>query len=151
MRIGRFGFAFGLGFGCRAWASSASPSCVQVCVRFGGLRVRTLRTGSRLGLGMQTEGGMGMSGGDVQAVEAEVGGNTGGGGRGRGKGKGAVRGGGGGGQNREVLISKALSKLLRHAAVDEGLKLDDEGFVGLDLVVSLRDFLCVFCLFFGGS
>lgn len=45
-------------------------------------------------------------------------------------------GGGGGGQNREVVISKALSKLLRHAAEDEGLKLDGEGFARLDLVVS---------------
>ncbi|KAJ8065581.1 hypothetical protein OCU04_006259 [Sclerotinia nivalis] len=43
--------------------------------------------------------------------------------------------GGGGGQNREVVISKALSKLLRHAAEDEGLKLDEEGYARLDLVM----------------
>jgi len=35
-----------------------------------------------------------------------------------------------------VVISKALSKLLRHAAEDEGLKLDEEGYARLDLVVS---------------
>ncbi|KAI5926612.1 hypothetical protein F4810DRAFT_707700 [Camillea tinctor] len=58
--------------------------------------------------------------------------------RGRGKrggrgGKG--RGGGGGGQDREVLISKALSKLLRHAAHEAGIQLDDEGFAPLDKVM----------------
>lgn len=63
---------------------------------------------------------------------------------GRGKGKGSGGGGGGavgGGQNREVLISKALSKLLRHAAEEEGLKLDGEGYARLDLVVSFCFFL----------
>jgi hypothetical protein len=47
-------------------------------------------------------------------------------------------GGGGGGRgqvNREVAVSKALSKLLRHAAEDEGLVLDKEGFARLDQVV----------------
>jgi hypothetical protein len=45
-------------------------------------------------------------------------------------------GGGGRGQvNREVAVSKALSKLLRHAAEDEGLVLDKEGFARLDQVV----------------
>jgi RNA:NAD 2'-phosphotransferase (TPT1/KptA family) len=38
--------------------------------------------------------------------------------------------------NREVAVSKALSKLLRHAAEDEGLALDNEGFARLDQVVS---------------
>ncbi|KAI1502740.1 RNA 2'-phosphotransferase, Tpt1 [Biscogniauxia marginata] len=59
-------------------------------------------------------------------------------GRGSGKGKGRVRGGGGGGgggQNREVLISKALSRLLRHQANDAGIRLDDEGFAPLDKVL----------------
>jgi 2'-phosphotransferase len=48
--------------------------------------------------------------------------------------------GGGGGKemNREVAVSKALSKLLRHAAVDAGLALDGEGFARLDQVVSLN-------------
>jgi RNA 2'-phosphotransferase, Tpt1 / KptA family len=63
-------------------------------------------------------------------------------------GKGSSRGGRGGrggkggarGEGREVAISKALSKLLRHAAEDEGLALDSEGFGRLDQVVSL-DFL----------
>jgi hypothetical protein len=39
--------------------------------------------------------------------------------------------------NREVAVSKALSKLLRHAADDEGLVLDQEGFARLDQVVRL--------------
>jgi RNA:NAD 2'-phosphotransferase (TPT1/KptA family) len=39
--------------------------------------------------------------------------------------------------NREVAVSKALSKLLRHAAEDAGLSLDGEGFARLDQVVSL--------------
>jgi len=38
--------------------------------------------------------------------------------------------------NREVAVSKALSKLLRHAAEDAGLKLDAEGFANLESVVS---------------
>lgn len=65
------------------------------------------------------------------------GGSSGRGGRG-----GRVRGGRragkaeGGGMNREVAISKALSKLLRHAAEDVGLKLDTEGYAHLDEVVS---------------
>lgn len=45
-------------------------------------------------------------------------------------------GGSGRGEDREVAISKALSKLLRHAAGDAGLSLDDEGFARLDQVVS---------------
>ncbi|TVY38069.1 tRNA 2'-phosphotransferase [Lachnellula subtilissima] len=62
------------------------------------------------------------------------GGNQGAGGRGRGKGG---RGGKsyGGPQNKEMQISKALSKLLRHAAADAGLKLDSEGFGRLDQVM----------------
>ncbi|KAM3070264.1 tRNA 2'-phosphotransferase [Clarireedia jacksonii] len=53
-----------------------------------------------------------------------------------GKSSGARRGGAGAqGQGREVLISKALSKLLRHAALDEGLELDAEGFARLDSVL----------------
>jgi hypothetical protein len=38
--------------------------------------------------------------------------------------------------NRAVAVSKALSKLLRHAAEDVGLKLDAEGYARLDDVVS---------------
>lgn len=44
--------------------------------------------------------------------------------------------GGGGGQGREVQVSKALSKLLRHQAENAGIKLDAEGFAALDEVVS---------------
>lgn len=63
-----------------------------------------------------------------------------GGGRGRGKGGRGGRGGGGGkGPDREVAVSKALSKLLRHAADDAGIKLDAEGYARLDEVVSLMD------------
>jgi hypothetical protein len=56
----------------------------------------------------------------------------------RGKGRGGKSGGGSGGgaMNREVAVSKALSKLLRHAAEDVGLKLDAEGYARLDDVVS---------------
>jgi hypothetical protein len=48
--------------------------------------------------------------------------------RGRGKG-------GGGGHGREVQVSKALSKLLRHQAANAGIQLDDEGYAPLDAVV----------------
>lgn len=50
--------------------------------------------------------------------------------------RGNPRGPGGKVENREVAVSKALSKLLRHAAEDEGLALDPEGFARLDQVVS---------------
>jgi 2'-phosphotransferase len=43
--------------------------------------------------------------------------------------------------NREVAVSKALSKLLRHAAEDAGLTLDGEGFARLDQVVRLPTFV----------
>ena len=65
------------------------------------------------------------------------------GGRDRGKGpsgrggRTGFRGGRGGGEmNKEVAVSKALSKLLRHAAEDAGLTLDGEGFARVDQVVS---------------
>jgi hypothetical protein len=59
--------------------------------------------------------------------------------RGGGSGRGNRAGGSGGGEmNREVAVSKALSKLLRHAAVDAGLKLDPEGFCRVDQVVSIH-------------
>lgn len=44
--------------------------------------------------------------------------------------------GGRGGQSREVLVSKALSRLLRHQAGNAGIQLDAEGFAVLDEVVS---------------
>ncbi|CZS97860.1 related to tRNA 2`-phosphotransferase [Rhynchosporium graminicola] len=51
-------------------------------------------------------------------------------------GRGGKRGGGGGkGEGREVMVSKALSKLLRHAAVEAGLKLDAEGFASVEQVM----------------
>lgn len=51
--------------------------------------------------------------------------------KGRGRG-----GGGGGGMSREVRVSKALSRLLRHQAASAGIKLDEAGFAELDKVVS---------------
>ncbi|KXH25512.1 Tpt1/KptA family RNA 2'-phosphotransferase [Colletotrichum nymphaeae SA-01] len=59
----------------------------------------------------------------------------GGGGRRGGRGGGGRRG-GGGGQPREVLVSKALSKLLRHQAENAGLKLDEGGYAPLDKVLA---------------
>lgn len=61
-------------------------------------------------------------------------------GGGRGRGRGGRGGGGGGGLSREVQISKGLSKLLRHAAGDAGLKLDAEGFARVDRVVNITLF-----------
>ncbi len=63
---------------------------------------------------------------------------------GRGGGRGTGRG-GGGGASRDMLLSKALSKLLRHQAVSAGIQLDREGFAPLDRVVSL-----LFLVFFFG-
>jgi 2'-phosphotransferase len=59
-----------------------------------------------------------------------------GGGRGKGRDGKSGRGSGGGSMDREVAVSKALSKLLRHAAEEVGLKLDAEGYARLDDVVS---------------
>ncbi|KAM0253584.1 hypothetical protein ACHAQJ_007256 [Trichoderma viride] len=52
------------------------------------------------------------------------------------RGGGGGRGGRGGGQSREVLVSKALSKLLRHQAGNAGIQLDAEGFAALDEVLN---------------
>ncbi|KAI0131682.1 hypothetical protein F4776DRAFT_627389 [Hypoxylon sp. NC0597] len=49
--------------------------------------------------------------------------------------RGGKSGGSGGPQNREVLISKALSSLLRHQAENAGIKLDAEGYAPLDKVL----------------
>lgn len=68
---------------------------------------------------------------DAPPPQSRKSGGDGGGSRG-GKGRG-----GGGGQSRDVQVSKALSKLLRHDAVKAGLELDDEGFAGVGEVVSL--------------
>jgi 2'-phosphotransferase len=43
---------------------------------------------------------------------------------------------GGGGKQREKQISMALSRLLRHQALNAGIKLDKEGYAPLDRVVS---------------
>ncbi|KAK3985937.1 KptA family-domain-containing protein [Cladorrhinum sp. PSN332] len=61
---------------------------------------------------------------------------SGGGGRGGKKGGRGGRGGGGAGRGgREVQLSKALSKLLRHQAGSAGIELDDGGFAQLDKVL----------------
>ncbi|PSR94253.1 KptA family-domain-containing protein [Coniella lustricola] len=54
-----------------------------------------------------------------------------------GKGQGGERGGGGGdqGAKREKDISRALSRLLRHQALNAGIKLDKEGYAPLDKVL----------------
>ncbi|PNY27689.1 tRNA 2'-phosphotransferase 1 [Tolypocladium capitatum] len=52
------------------------------------------------------------------------------------RGGGRGKGGGGGRQGREVQISKALSKLLRHQADNAGIALDGEGFAPLDRVLA---------------
>lgn len=57
-------------------------------------------------------------------------------------GRGGGRGGGGGGRGkREVDLSKALSRLLRHQATSAGIELDREGYARLDKVVSFLLFL----------
>ena len=81
---------------------------------------------------------------------------------GKGKPSGGAAAGGGSGfrgraairlQSREVTVSKALSFLLRHAAKDEGVDIDEGGWVNVADVVSL-DFLLgclsvsVGCFFF---
>ncbi|KAG0678448.1 hypothetical protein C6P42_000487 [Pichia californica] len=42
--------------------------------------------------------------------------------------------------NRDILISKKLSKLLRHKAISEGIPIDDKGFVNLNDVLKYKDF-----------
>lgn len=82
-----------------------------------------------------------------ELVESAEGGSRGGKLNSRGRGG---KGNGARGEGREVAISKALSKLLRHAAEDEGLVLDGEGFGRLDQVVSLVLFSAV-CFSFPSS
>lgn len=76
---------------------------------------------------------------DAERLEnlALGGGRRGGGGSGGRGGKRGKRGGGGGGeQDREFLLSKALSTLLRHKAGDAGIEMNGEGYARLDQVVS---------------
>ncbi|KAK8140296.1 hypothetical protein PG984_000362 [Apiospora sp. TS-2023a] len=70
---------------------------------------------------------------DLALGGSRRGGGGGGGGRGGKRGK---RGGGGGGgeQDREFLLSKALSTLLRHKAGDAGIEMNGEGYARLDQV-----------------
>jgi hypothetical protein len=48
----------------------------------------------------------------------------------------------GGPMPRDVQVSKALSKLLRHSAEKEGLKLDTAGYINLKDVVGFVDGIC---------
>lgn len=60
------------------------------------------------------------------------GGGGGGGGRGRSRGRPSDQ------QSRETTISKAISFVLRHGAIKEGLKLDENGYANAaDLVCCL--------------
>lgn len=56
--------------------------------------------------------------------------------RGPRRGRGPKASGGGSAKGRDVLVSKALSKLLRHQAENAGITLDEEGYAPLDKVVS---------------
>ncbi|KAM7223810.1 RNA 2'-phosphotransferase, Tpt1 / KptA family domain containing protein [Rhypophila decipiens] len=66
-----------------------------------------------------------------------IGGGGGGGGRhGGNKSRGGKSGGGGGrAKGRDVDLSRALSKLLRHQAASAGIQLDNEGYAPLDKVL----------------
>ena len=90
----------------------------------------------------------GSSGAELIAMQENINpnerGGRGGGNRGRGRGgrgggggRGGKSAGGGGEMNREVAVSKGLSKLLRHAAAEAGLSLDAEGFARVDQVVCI--------------
>lgn len=88
----------------------------------------------------------GSSGADIIAMHENMNPNTRGerrndqgGSRGRGRGGRGGRG-GGGGMSRDVVVSKGLSKLLRHAAQEAGLSLDAEGFARVDQVVRISHF-----------
>lgn len=74
----------------------------------------------------------------VRAAAGKTGGGRKAGGGGGGKGKP-----GDGGKQREKQISMALSRLLRHQALNAGIKLDKEGYAPLDRVVSITCFLLV--------
>lgn len=68
------------------------------------------------------------------------------------EGKGQKGGGGGGGGRkdppREVLVSKALSFVLRHAAEREGVKIDSQGYANVgELVCQLYHFFSSSFLF----
>lgn len=69
----------------------------------------------------------------VRAAGGTTGGRKAAGGGGGGGGKGKP---GDGGKQREKQISMALSRLLRHQALNAGIKLDKEGYAPLDRVVS---------------
>ncbi|KAK4157231.1 KptA family-domain-containing protein [Chaetomidium leptoderma] len=70
-----------------------------------------------------------------RAMSGSGGGSSRRGGKGGGIGGGKRGGGEGGRDRREVDLSRALSRLLRHQAGNAGIELDREGFVGLERVL----------------
>lgn len=118
-------------------------SSTSIILRLGGNRYSRSSSSSRFGSNDNDNDNNGME--DEEFAESAErlgdralrGKGRGGGGRDRrGGGKGGRGGGGGGGQDREVLISRALSSLLRHQAENAGIRLDGEGYAPLDKVVS---------------
>ncbi|KAF7856249.1 uncharacterized protein EAF02_011508 [Botrytis sinoallii] len=146
-----FGLDFGLGFGLELGVCDCNRGIVGLYTHLWRKRERererereerllgkmenvSVRDGAGEGEAVEMEMEMG-GGGDARGGKGGKGGR---GGMGKGKGRGAAAGGNGTGgneKNREMLVSKALSKLLRHAAESEGVRLDGEGFARLDLVM----------------
>lgn len=88
-----------------------------------------------------------------QFEEAIQGRGSGGGGKKGGKqsksaGSAPKSGGGGDSKQRESQVSRALSRLLRHQALNAGIVLDKEGYAPLDKVVSILFFSLYTQLFF---
>lgn len=79
---------------------------------------------------------------DKTSVRAAPGGGRAAGGRKSGGGGGGRP--GDGGKQREKQVSMALSRLLRHQALNAGIKLDKEGYAPLDRVVSSCLICCCF-------
>lgn len=87
-----------------------------------------------------------------QFEEAIQGRGSGGGGKKGGKqsksaGSAPKSGGGGDSKQRESQVSRALSRLLRHQALNAGIVLDKEGYAPLDKVVSILFFLPLYPAF----
>lgn len=58
----------------------------------------------------------------------------------RGRGRGGGRGGRGGPVPRDVQVSKKMSRVLRHSAEEEGLKLGPGGYVSVKDLVRMNAF-----------
>lgn len=94
-------------------------------------------------------GGLGDGGELPMGGERARGGR--GGSRGGRSGRGGGRGGGGSEGNREFLVSKSLSWILRHGAEKEGLALDGEGFARCDELVSFLHSITFFLVVMGSG